>query len=267
MFVWKEKKHQKDELSKVMDIDSSWRGSNRRAISLVPFPYTKYCERQVAQASKVRYQQLLISMEGKQSTTCLKVVSPKKKSRGALLVFRGKAIGCVYGKKDLSNQLLGQEAYKYFLDDLSTPDSIVDHYILPEELALAAAALFHGDVFRQPHNLTPRRTFEYAYAHFVETELPGCIVIRHDDGRGVLAFIYFFAGRVVGVFTFSDGWLSDSQLQCLSILDRESQIEVSASKLLAFNVWEVNNLAFSLTGLSEVPVTQPKVLHPIDFLI
>lgn len=266
MFVWKEKRNQMDELKKAMDLDSSWRGSNRRATSLIPLPYDKEAQREVVEARKVRYQQLLISMEGKQSTCCLKVISPKRKSRSALLTFRGKALGCIYGRKEMESQLIGQAAFNDFLDDLSNSDSIVDTYILPEELALASAALFHGEVFHQPADLTALQTFDFVFGHLVETELPGCIVVKHADATGVIAFIYMFGGRVVGVFTFADGWLTGSQFHNLDVFNQGAAVEVNASKLSANNVWQIYDLSFSLTGLTEIPACQRRPSQ-IDILI
>ncbi len=258
MFVWKEKLTVKEEIAKLMELDSSTRGSNRRAVGLVPFPM-KSSQREISEAKKVRYQQLLISIEGKQSTCCIKVVSPKRKSRSAILVFRGRVLGCVYGRKDLDTQILGADAFQPFIDDLSLQDSLVDTYILPEDLALAAASLFHGEVFHQPANLSAGETFEYVHRNLSCTGMPGCVVIKRLGSDEVLAFVYMFGGKVAGVFTFADGWLKNTYEQASDLVYQNVTALVSASKLNACNVQEVFELSFGLTGIDRSFVHRPTI--------
>jgi hypothetical protein len=262
LFVWKEKLTVRGEIDKASQLEATTRGSNRRAVGLVPFP-TPSAQREIAEAKKVRYQQLLISIEGKQSTCCLKVVSPKKKSRSALLCFRGRALGCIYGRKDMDSQMLGFDAFAPFLDDISIPDSIVDTYILPEDLALAASSLFHGDVFNQPSNKNAIDTLHYVHHNLFSSQMPGCIVLKRAGTEEVLAFIYMFGGKVTGVFTFANGWLQASFEQALELVQTNVQVMVSASKLNACNVEEVFDLSFSLTGM-DGPSTYVPRLRPMD---
>jgi len=223
-------------------------------------------QREIAEAKKVRYQQLLISIEGKQSTCCLKVLSPRRKSRSALLAFRGRALGCLYGRKDMQGQLLGVDAFGPFLDDLSIEDSIVDTYILSEELALAAGSLFHGDVFNQPAHLNAVDTFHFVYQNLITTQMPGCIVLKRFASEEVIAFIYVFNGQIAGVFTFADGWLSSTYEQAVELIESNLTIRVSASKLNACNVEEVFDMSFSLTGMDRPSVYMP-TLRPMDMYV
>lgn len=262
MFVWKEKLTAREEIQKATTLESTAKGSNRRAVGLVPFPLSEK-DREISIAQKIRYQQLLISIEGKQSTCCLKVVSPKKKSRSALLCFRGRAIGCIYGRKDLDSQLLGQEAFEHFLDDLSIPDSIVDTYILPENLALSATSLFHGEVFNQPLGKGAPETVHFVFQNLLRTRMPGCIVLKRFATDEVLAFIYMFDGEIIGIFTFANGWLEPTLQQALELVETNVAIMVSASKLNACNVDEVFKLSFSLTGMDQ-PSTYVPRLRPMD---
>ncbi len=264
VFVWKEKLTVKEELTRLTELDSSVRGSNRRAVGLVPFP-TKSSQREVSEAKQVRYQQLLISIEGKQSTCCLKVVSPKRKSRSALLIFRGRVLGCIYGRKDLETQILGQNAFQPLIDDLSLPDSFVDTYILPEDLALAAGSLFHGEVFHQPSNLSAGETFEYVHRNLACTGMPGCIVIKRLGSDEFLAFVYMFGGKVTGVFTFANGWLKNTYEQAADLVYQNVTAIVSASKLNACNVQEVLQLSFGLTGIDRGYAHRPTTEMKVNF--
>lgn len=265
MFVWKEKLTAREEIDKVTLLESTVSsGSNRRAVGLIPAPIGDAANREISEARKLRYQQLLISIEGKQSTCCLKVYSPKRKSRSALLVFRGRVLGCIYGRKDLESQLIGYDAFDQFQDDLSVPESIVDTYILPEELALAAGSLFHGDVYHQPADAFSLQTFQFVHKNLVKTQMPGCVVIKRMGSDEVLSFIYMFGGRMVGIFSFADGWLENTYEKAAELIDGPTSTIVSASKLDANNVEEVHDLTFSLTGIDR-GVAYRQELRPIDF--
>lgn len=263
MFIWKEKLTVKEEIDKVTLLDSTARGSNRRAVGLIPAPIGESA-REISEARKLRYQQLLISIEGKQSTCCLKIYSPKRKSRSALLAFRGRVLGCIYGRKELESQLMGYDAFEQFQDDISVPESIVDTYILPEELALAAGSLFHGEVYHQPSDATAIQTFQFVYKNLVKTQMPGCIVLKRMGSDEVVSFIYMFGGRMVGIYSFADGWLESSYQQAAELIEGRITTIVSASKLNANNVEEVHDLTFSLTGIDRGSAYRP-VLRPLDF--
>ena len=73
-------------------------------------------------------------------------ISPRKKSRSAILIFRGRVVGCLYGRKDIGFQIMQQDAQMHAMAELATPGNVLDAYQLPEDLVLAAAALFHGQV-------------------------------------------------------------------------------------------------------------------------
>ena len=249
MFVWKAKLSQREEKSKVELLDFSSAGCNRRAIGLVPFPGEE-SKRQIVDAVNLKYKSVFISVEGRRTTCCFKVISPTGKARGAILVFRGRVLGSIFGCKSMSGQLLGPEAMKRSVDELSDPHAIVDTYILPERLALAAGSLFHGDVYNQPSNRSAEGTFEMTYSHLVKSQMPGCIVVR--DGFDAHGFVYLFGGVVEGVFSFKRGWLDCRYEEGLKMIAGLAQPSVSASCLKARNTDEVNALTFSLTGLDGI---------------
>ena len=126
-------------------LEDNYSGASRRAVSLMPGPSTKNTQ-DIALNDQSKFRQLLLSVEGNQSSCCIKVTSPRNKSRAALLVFRGRAIGCIYGNKRLERQLFGQEAYGCILADIAHQNNTIDAYLLSEDLVLAAASLFNGEV-------------------------------------------------------------------------------------------------------------------------
>lgn len=232
---------------KIVDLESDRLGSNRRAIGYVPFP-SDVAEREVVESANFRYQKVLIALEGKGSTCCLKVTSPKRRSRGAVLVFRGRVLGAIYGRKGLGQTMLGEDAYAEFIKDIADPESIVDTYILPEKIVLAASSLFHGSPYMQPENISPMEAFEKVYIDLKVSEMPGCIVAKRCGTEDLLCFVYMFGGEIVGVFTFTEGWLEETYESARELFVSQA-LSVSAGRLDATNVRQVRQLTFGLSGL------------------
>lgn len=247
MFVWKERQNFRNEMLQIVDLESDRLGSNRRAIGLVPFP-SDDSVREVVESANFRYQKVLVALEGKGSTCCLKVTSPKRRSRGAVLVFRGRVLGAIYGRKDLAQTILGEDAYQQFVNDLADPESIVDTYILPETVVLAASSLFHGTAYTQPENISPMEAFDKVYNDLKACEMPGCIVAKRCGTEDLLCLVYMFGGEIIGVFTFTEGWL-DASYESAKELFVSQAISVSAGRLDATNVRQVRRLTFSLAGI------------------
>ncbi len=249
MFAWKEKQRLKDNGQRLSSFDGPRNGNNRRAIGLLPLPGVGQ-RHEISQSNYLRYHQLLISLEGKQSTCCLRIASPNNKSRSAILLFRGRVLGCLYGSKNIDRQLFGEEALERAVADLAAPGNILDAYVLSEELVLAAAALFHGNVLNQSSYMSAEQTLEMASQHLLHSDMPGCIVISSADNLAA-CMVYMFGGKIVGVYSFKDGWVESTYETALHYLHRTPNACVMASKLTACNVQEVMDLTFSVTGLAD----------------
>jgi hypothetical protein len=77
--------------------------------------------------------------------------------------------------------------------------------------------------------------------------------------------IYLFGGRIVGIYSFREGWLEpkweEAEL-CLSSIPRP---QVMASALTATSIEDVKSMTFSLTGLNDHrPQTRLSAV-PLDF--
>jgi hypothetical protein len=249
MFAWKVKRDFEDQIQKLCTTDARSDGVNRRAISLVPVP-PKSERHEIRLSADLRYRQLLIYLEANQSTCCLRIISPSRKSRSAILIYRGLVIGCLYGNKKLEHQIFGENAHQHTVNDLAQPDSIVDAYVLTEEIVLAAASLFHGNVMRTPPNKLPHEIYYQAVESMLASNSVGCIVISDNEGIA-MCMIYLFAGKIVGAYSFADGWLTDPFDAGLACLRAHQDPKVLASALNAANESEAIQLCFSLSGLSE----------------
>ena len=229
--------------------NSQYEKSSRRAVSLMPGPALKDVQ-DIPISDQSKFRQLLLSIEGNQSSCCIKVASPRHKSRTAILIFRGRVIGCVYGNKRMERQLFGQEAYGCVLADISHQTNTIDAYLLSEDLVLAAASLFTGDVYNAGGNHSAEEIFESAHRGLVHSGMPGCIVVKNAEGLAV-CIVYVFGGKIVGVFSHKEGWVSTSYEKAWQYVTGTHGAKVSGSMLSARNIEEVTAMSFSLSGINE----------------
>lgn len=249
MMFWKTKKRFEDQVRAMVSQSAQYTGANRRAINLVPLPVVADGH-EIAQTQTIRFHHLLVSIEGNQRTCCLKVISTKKKSRSAILIFRGRVVGCLYGRKDLDFQVMQQDAQMHALADLATPGNILDAYQLPEDLVLAAASLFHGQTLEFGQSASPEQVLLSAVQQITSFSLPGCIVLSTDDSE-MICQVYMANGKIIGVYSSHDGWVAHDQKTVMSYLAKAGNPKVMASILAMRSIDDVAHLGFSLTGLGD----------------
>jgi len=264
MFAWKEKRNIASQISQLTTGETEATGANRRAIGLVPTP-TFAEQREVYCCRDIKYQKLLLAIEAKQFTCCLRVMSPTNKARAAILIYRGRVLGCLYGRKSMEHQAFGEDGLQYALADMTSPDTMLEVYLLNEEVALAAASLFHSKVMPSTKHDDPYLLLERGVNGLMRTKSPGCVVINNEEGQAV-CMIYLFGGRIVGIYSFLEGWLEtkwDSAELCLSSVPRP---QVMASALTATSIDEVKSMTISLTGLTDHRLqARFTSIGPIDF--
>jgi hypothetical protein len=246
---WKTKKRFEDQVRAMVTHTTGYSGANRRAINLIPLPIVADGH-EIAQTQTVRYHHLLISIEGNQRTCCLKIISPKKRSRSALLIFRGRVVGCLYGRRGLDFQVMQQDAQMHAMSDLATPGNILDAYQLPEDLVLAAASLFHGQVLEFNQQTSPNNMLSQAVSQICSYSLPGCIVVNTPDNEMIFQ-VYLANGRVLGVYSSTDGWVAANEKTAAGYLNAVADPRIAASILPIRSIDDVAALGFSLTGLGD----------------
>jgi len=231
-------------------------GVNRRAIGLIPMPMSKD-NHGILVSESIRYTNLLLSIESRQSSCCLRIVSSSRKTRSAILMYRGRVIGCIYGQKGRDFQLFGIEAYQQAVIDLAQPRTLIDAYVLDEELILAAAALFHGTTTVVQANLPAEKIYRDSVNDLVAKRAVGCVVINNEEGLAKCV-TYLFAGKIVGVYSFAKGWLAPIMESGAGHVKSSPQDEIMVSTLSAANEQEALDTTFSLTGLTDgTRITRP----------
>lgn len=220
--------------------------SCKRAIGF--FPEASPRSEDIKDTVALRFHHLLVSLEGSERTGCLKISSPHYKSRSALLLFRGRVVGAVYGRKSMQGQILYEDAHKWALGDLAAPGNTLDAYELPEDLVLAAASLFYGETLETNYSQSLEVTFDYALSSLTRSGRPGCLVVSSLQEE-TICIVYVANGRIVGVFSASDGWIQDTAESAKRFL-RGGRCKINAAVLPVLNQ---HNLGFSLTGLGDLP--------------
>lgn len=229
-------------------------GATRRATSMIPIAAVGTHE--IAHTSSVRFHQLLISLEGNQRTGCLRIISPKRKSRSAILIYKGRVVGCLYGCKRMDHQYLQQDAHRAALADLAQPGNVLDAYELPEELVLAAASLFNGDILHIDPYMNSNEALDQSIRAIAESKLPGCAVVSTQDDE-MVCMVYISNGKIIGVFSARDGWVKPSYEAAMSYVSIGKRTKIQASYMPIANV-ETAQIGFSLTGLADAPGNRRK---------
>ena len=238
-------------VASLCNLDLDGEGCNRRAIGLLPMPKSRQ-EHEVAETDSLQLKKLLLSVEARAVSCCIRVFSDCRKSRSALLVYRGRLIGCLYGSKDLHDQDLGKAAFAETLDDMLMPGNFIDTYMLSDEIVLAGASLFHGGLNTVNSGASASSVYPNCARMFIKNARTGCIVVKGRDNDKAICTTYIYEGKIVGVYAFSTGWLTPTQTAALDCIDNVQDTEVCMS-VLSVETDAVHSLTESLTGLDLGP--------------
>ena len=225
---------------------------DRRATSLLPMTSTG--ERFLALDPHACKRQMQ-AIEARKYSGYLHLQAEQKKSRAAVLLFRGRVLACVYGNKDIPGQLFAEAAYSNTVRDFVDPENALSLCHLDEELVVAAASLFHGAVLQVQSQFGSSAAEHFNGFHGVITRanMPGCIVLSTDDGTPA-GMVYLFAGKIVGFFLYNEGWQRGNWREVLSFIDKSEGIKVRACMLPVTNLDGAEKFTFSLSGLADSEV-------------
>lgn len=146
---------------------------------------------------------LITNLEGGMRSGCLKASSESALSRSAMLLYRGRSVGCVYGRKDSLEPANQEETLVRILADLSVPDTKVILYDLPESLVLASSAIFLGSLVENKENLETRAYFDWTLDWLDKKKHTACLTLSLTNRLGH-CFVYVYRGLYVGAFYVED---------------------------------------------------------------
>jgi hypothetical protein len=222
-------------------------GANRRATGLLPEPSGEHGhEMPIDQYSN--YRQLFADIKANKQTCCIKFNSETQKSRGAILIFQGRILGVLYGRKDLSRKLFHEEAYSHALRDLLDPETELVGHVLSEPLAIATASLFIGQLGISDKQTVGQNAFSESYTSLIDSRMPGCILVHDNENLAVLA-AYIFGGKMIALYSGTEGWLPATTQVASQQMSYRGKVKVTSVLLEVENIKEVTDLTFTLSGV------------------
>ncbi|HEY9678718.1 MAG TPA: hypothetical protein V6C76_11960 [Drouetiella sp.] len=185
------------------------------------------------------------------STCSIRITSARQKSRATIILFRGRVLSCVYGKRGIDNYFFGLEAFNHAQVDLFNHQAEFTVHALDEETALASAAFFEGEKQDQPEHSKIQDFFSRTSQKINAQNAPGCFVVR-DNEKNTYCIVYFYGGKIIGIFSYEKGWMKDNRFEtALKAVTTSKGDKTSVYILPAQSLEEIYDTTFSLTGVAD----------------
>jgi hypothetical protein len=189
---------------------------------------------------------LITDLEGGMRTGCVKASSEEQLSRSAMLMYRGRVVGCIYGSKKMNDAHPTEQSLAFMLRDLALPETEVTVYDLPEKVTLAMSSLFMGYPVQRNDEVGSRAYFDYLCNWFAEKKQTACLAINMSGGHGMcLAFVH--NGDYIGAFYVEDQTFSEDIGFVQGLLEKDPQASVEASILPPEMTSAAMRFGFNLT--------------------
>lgn len=189
---------------------------------------------------------LITDVEGGMRTGCLKATSESKLSRAAILLYRGRAVGCIYGCKSNPDAKATEESLSMTLSDLEAPDTIVTIYDLPDEVALAMSALFLGLAMERDDNLDSRGYFDHVMNWFVQSAATACVVISLPATKSTY-LVFVGKGQFGGAFFVEEQQFTRDRNAIYQLFESDPGAVVEVSVLNPETIAPGMRFGYSLT--------------------
>jgi hypothetical protein len=173
---------------------------------------------------------LITDLEGGMRTGCVKASSEERLSRSAMLLYRGRAVGCIYGCKTMTDTQPTETSLQMMMHDLELGETKVSIYDLPEEVTLSMSALFLGYPVQRSDDLDARSYMDYLCGWFAEKGQTACLAFSLPSKAATcLGFIH--KGQFVGSFYVEDQKFTSDKNYVYQLLAEDPQAGVEASIL------------------------------------
>ncbi|MDZ4832185.1 MAG: hypothetical protein SGJ27_00135 [Candidatus Melainabacteria bacterium] len=146
---------------------------------------------------------LITQLEGGMQTGCVKAACESRLSRAAMLLYRGRAVGCIYGCKSDPTTKPTEESLQAMLSDLESPDTVVTIYDLPEEITLAMSSLFLGYPVERHDDYSAKEYLDYICNWLGQKNGTATLAISLTEDRGT-CLGYIYKGEFSGAFYVED---------------------------------------------------------------
>ncbi len=173
---------------------------------------------------------LITDLEGGMRTGCVKATCESRLSRAAMLLYRGRAVGCIYGCRADPDTKPTEESLNLMLNDLESPDTLVTLYDLPEDITLAMSALFLGYPVKREDNYSALDYMRYICDWFEKEKGTATLAISMSGGRG-MCLGYIFKGEFRGSFYVEDQAFHPDRSYIEQILQNDPEATLGVSIL------------------------------------
>lgn len=220
----------------------------RRAIDLIMQPLDTDSLRSMC-ISDYDVEWLITQLVGGQHTGAVKVSCESELSRGAILLYKGRAVGGIYGCKSDPVTKPTEDSLLSTLETMKAPDTVVAIYDLPEDIVLAMSSLFLGYPVERHDDYSAREYLDYICNWLAQKSGTGTLAISTRLGRTYLVYIY--SGEHLGTFSVDDQTYCEDEGLLREILkdNPRSNVEVSIlppemtaeGVLFGFNLYRPSN--------------------------
>jgi len=201
----------------------------KRATDLVPPAFDE--ESQATFTSEEQdIEWLITDIEGGMRTGCVKAISQSAMSRSAALLYKGRAVGCIYGRKQQSENYGTEQSLQIMLQDLEKPDTAIQLYDLPESIVLPMSALFLGYPVPREENVDARTYMDYMCNWFESKSQTACLAITFPS-RSATSLCFIHEGKFCGAFYVEEQKFSEDKEFVYSLMQSDPQASVEANIL------------------------------------
>lgn len=151
-------------------------------------------------------EKLLADLEASRLTGCIKAESATILSRSGAILYRGRAVGCVYGRKDHGTRSGVEVSLRAMLEDLKREDTELLIYDLPQEAVLCMSSLFFGvpvESRRAREGANSQERVQALIDEFQEKKETACLVVG-DAARTFECLGFLYQGDSFGSFSIGD---------------------------------------------------------------
>lgn len=173
---------------------------------------------------------LVSDLESGQRTGCVRLINDKEKSRGAILVYRGRVVGCVFNSIESPETQSTKESLPLFVPALKQTDTVVTLYDLPENLVLAKCSLFLGYPVQREDEYNSLDYYRYIMDWFKKEGGTACLAVSLSGGRGIVLG-YVHQAELIGSFSVDEQIYSSEKEIFEALLEHDSECKMAISIL------------------------------------
>jgi hypothetical protein len=142
---------------------------------------------------------VLTDVEGGMRTGCMRIISKENETRSAVLLYKGRSVGCIFGNKHMGNNVPKELSLSHALKQLEEPQAEINIYPLADNLVLPISALFFGYPVERSDNLETRNYLDYLLDWLSTKEQTACIALSFP-AHYATCLIFVHQGKFTGAF-------------------------------------------------------------------